>query len=350
MRRALLWFTIASLCAVAATASALARNPVDYLGAPMSCPDPDVFNSGALYIAACTSDFGQDNPPRMSPVPAAFPLYVSSDLQHWRFVNFVFPPGTRVNGALPPEGAWPGGEFWSPEIHKIGTYWVAYFGAQIANTNRQMGLFVAWTRHLFGGRWDSKLLYRGGGVIDPSVAWVNGQLQIVYCRQPRYIYLSRLTPNGLNMLGTGRQISQPTLPWENDSHGHGVEEGPVLWRYHGVSYVLYNAASTWDNTYKIGVLVRKPDGRWVKDRTPVLQSGSRLVSVGIGAQPFVYKHRLMLAFHVQFNPATHAMEGRYLSFLPLRLSSSGLPYVPGGKAYAPYRPLTVSSTFMTIER
>jgi hypothetical protein len=209
---------------------------------------------------------------------------------------------------------------------------VAYFGAQIAGTDRQMGLFAAWTDHLFGGNWSSKLLYSNGGVIDPSVAWVGGELMIVYCQQPSQIWESQLTPDGLNMLPDEHQIAHASLPWEYGSNGGGVEEGPVLWSHKGQAFVFYNAASTWDNTYKIALLAQTESGLWWKDPEPLLQSGSTLVSVGIGAQPFRTAHGLELAFHVQFNPASHNMEGRYLSFLPLTFSN-GLPAIARGVAH-----------------
>jgi arabinan endo-1,5-alpha-L-arabinosidase len=327
----------AMLLSLAAAAMAGATtNPVRLHGVPMSCPDPDVFNYRNQYVAACTSDFGQDNPVPgrggMGRVPAAFPIYVSTDLRHWRFVNYIFPPGHSAAGALAPAGNWPGGEYWGPEIHKVGSRWVAYFGAQIAGTNRQMGLFVAWTNHLFGGKWSSKLLYRNGGVIDPSVAWVSGKLMIVYCHQPSQIWESQLAPDGLNMLPAEHEIAHASLPWEKGDNGAGVEEGPVLWTHKGTTFVLYNAASTWDNTSKVGLLDQTVSGSWRKDPTPVLQSGSSLVSVGIGAQPFRTPRGLELAFHVQFNPVSHSMEGRYLCFLPL-MFNSGLPAIAGGVAH-----------------
>ena len=292
----------------------------------MSCPDPDVFNYGTQYVAACTSDFGQDNPipnlSRMGSVPAAFPIYVSSDLHHWRFVNYIFPPGHSANGAFAPSGGtWPG-EYWAPEIHKIGSRWVAYFGAQIAGAGGEMGLFVAWTDHLFGGNWSSKLLYRNGGVIDPSVAWIHGKPMIVYCHQPSQIWESQLTRSGVTMLPREHEIAHASLSWENGSDGVGVEEGPVLWTHNGATFVLYNAASTWDNTYKIGLLMQRASGEWWKDPAPVLESGSRLVSVGIGAQPFRTPHGLELALHIQFSPASHNMEGRYLSRCPRALQKA----------------------------
>jgi arabinan endo-1,5-alpha-L-arabinosidase len=345
MRTAVTTAAILLSLAIVTTAGAT-TNPVRLYGAPMSCPDPDVFNYGHQYVAACTSDFGQHNPEprehRMGPVPAAFPIYVSSDLQHWRFVNYIFPPGHSVRGAPAPTGQWPGGEYWAPEIHKIGARWVAYFGARLSTNGPQMALFVAWTHHLFGGHWSSKLLYRHHGVIDPSVARIGGRLFIVYCQQPSQIWGSELSADGLEMLPYERQIAHPTLAWEDGQKGSGVEDGPVLWRHDRRTFILYNAASTWNDSYKVGLLEQTTGGSWWKAPQPLVRSGSRLVSVGIGAQPFRTPKGLEVAVHVQFNPARHRMEGRYLSFLPLALTSVAaqspratdeLPEVPGGVAH-----------------
>jgi Glycosyl hydrolases family 43 len=316
-----------ALLAVPAAASA-ATNPVRLYGAPMSCPDPDVFTYGKLYVAACTSDFGQDNPEpgrRMGEVPAAFPMYVSSDLAHWRFVNFIFPPGHSVTGAKPILGNWPGGEFWAPEIHYIDGEWVVYFGADRAGT-KTFGIFVAWTKHLFGGSWQSRLLHRSSGsAYDPSVARdpSTGILTMVWSDGGQ-VLIGHLSNNGLRFLpGSGHVAFRATLPWED-----GVTEGPVVYAHAGRLTIFYNAADTWANSYAIGN-ANPLVGKWTKLPRPVLHSGNGLVSTGIGAQPFQGPRHMMIAFHVQLGSATHSMEGRYLSFAPLNWHGN-VPSVAGG--------------------
>ena len=325
MRRILRVGVACFALAIPAAGHAATLNPVSYHGRPMSCPDPDVFNYGRLYVAACTSDFGQDNPlpgGGLGRDAAAFPLYVSSDLKRWRFVNYVITPGRSPRQAIPATGNWPGGEYWAPEIHRIGRYWVAYYGAQLRDPPGRMAIFVSWTEHLFGGRWRSKLLYTdNSGNIDPSVAWVGGHLEMVAAQQASLLWTARLTEDGLKVISPKRYIARSSLPWEGT-----CVEGPVIWDYHGHVFVFYNANSTWNDSYAIGVLALK-DGRWRKRPKPLLQSGRNLVSTGIGAQPFMRNGQLMLAFHVQLGHATHNMEGRWLAFARLHLDGTLTPYI-----------------------
>ena len=329
--------------------AATISNPVHLWAQPMSCPDPDVFTYGPLYVAACTSDFGQYNPipsqHRMGAVAAAFPMYTSTDLVHWKFANYIIAPGRSPAQAIPLIGNYPGGEYWAPDVHFIQGRWVVYFGAQVKGMTmrsggRVFGLFVGWTNHLFGGDWNFRLLHAGGEfdhvrgnyqegpyVIDPSVARdpVTGGLDIVW--GPGRLRIGRLTPDGLHMLPYVRGTIVPNQPWEEN-----FMEGPVLWTHDRISYLFYNAASTWNNSYAIGVATSKDPltGPWVKQSRPVLHSGRSLVSTGIGAQPFMdHQHHWMLAFHVQIGQATHDMEGRWLAFARLGFAH-GIPVVQGG--------------------
>ena len=313
-------------------------NPIHYRDGPMSCPDPDVFVWGPLYVATGTSDIGQYNPlpnGTMGPAPAAFPIYWSRDLATWYFANYIFPHGHVPPGANPPTGSSTfSGRYWAPEIHSIGGQYVAYFAAQ--KTNGKMGIFVAWTQHLFGGNWQSKIVIDSDGSIDPSVWWIGSQLHMVYTHQPNSVWLTKLSADGLTAQGKGVQISEGNLSWEKDTNGHYVEEGPVLWTYKDANgkwttYCFFNAASTWDPTYAIGVLIQQADGSWKKHPEPILSAGPELVSTGLGTQPFrTASGKLFISFHCQFRQSCgHHMEGRWLCFAPLEIAG-GIPTVAGG--------------------
>jgi Glycosyl hydrolases family 43 len=286
--------------ATPASVSALIVNPVQYHGAPMSCPDPDVFNYGREYVASCTSDFS----------PSAFPIYTSPDLTHWRLDSYIFP---HTNGE----------RFWADEIHKIGSRWVAYYGEDAGSG---MHIEVAWTYHLFGGQWQSRELYghTGAGYIDPSVARnpKTGNLEMVFAQQARVIWHADLSSDGLRLASKPDFVTTTTLPWEET-----CVEGPVLWFHGGHRYVLYNAASTWDDSYAIGVI---QDGK--KYLHPLLRSGGVLQSTGIGAQPFIHNGHLELAFHVQLYQATHNMLRRWLAFAHLYVLGDGGLRIGGGQA------------------
>jgi GH43 family beta-xylosidase len=333
---------------VAADGKRAIRNPLQINGQPLSCPDPDVFQVAWLHewVAACTSDYGQDNPGRHA--NAAFPMYVSRDLRHWRFRGFIFPPGHHPWEAPVSTARSQGGRYWAPEVHRIGGRWVVYFSARIdpvlfAEHQRKritpgtFGLFVGWTNSLFGGNWRTRLLhYTGqfndvagnpkenkGGVIDPSVARdpANGKLYLAWAKQNNQIFVGQLYPNGLALRERINLALGPKYSWECDpgplKPGPGcVVEGPVLYddQQHHVVDMFFNSASTWRGSYKIGVAVSAdPMKRWVTYPKPLLRSGDGLFGPGIGAQPVVGPGgKTYVFFHVQLRPS-HNSQARYLA-------------------------------------
>lgn len=337
-------------------------NPLAYGGRLFSCPDPDVFKlpGQERWVASCTSDYGQLNPrPGRSDYGrsgAAFPIYetVGSSLKHWVFRSFIFPPGRHPPGALPPLGAAPGGRYWADEIHRIGRNWVAYFAAQMVPTAADpvprgtFALYVAWTRNLFGGSWQSRLLhYSGqfnavpgnamefsGGVIDPSVARnpQTGALDIVWAKQANLIFEGQLTPDGLSLEPHVSLAVTANLPWEcnpNPTGQHCVVEGPVLYAdpvHRGLMDLFFNASGTWDDTYKTGIAVSADPQhlKWSVYPSPIDQSalGYGLQGPGIGAQPFVSPDgSLLMAVHLMTH-ATHASQERYLGFVNVSYASA----------------------------
>lgn len=345
------------------TTSALAapiHNPLQLDGQPLSCPDPDVFRISWLdeWVAACTSDYGQANPGGV--VNAAFPMYVSRDLQHWQFRSFVFPPGQHPSLALPPTSGYRDGRYWSPEVHRIAGQWVVYFGARIdpgrfaishhkSAPAGSFGSFVAWGSRLFGGTWHTRLLhYTGqlnsvpgnpnehdGGAIDPSVAAdpTTGTLYIAYAKQNNQIFVGQLSPDGLRMSQHIHLAFDPKYPWQCDPgplrpyrpHNGCVVEGPVLYPdpQHGVLDMFFNSASTWRGSYKVGVAVSAdPMRSWVIYPKPLLQSGNGLFGPGIGAQPVTTPNGSTdVFFHVQLQPS-HDSQSRYLAVGQLHYNDS----------------------------
>ena len=85
------------------------------------CPDPGVLRDGSTYFLTCTSGNAAD----------AFPIYSSTDLAHWSLASHVFPSGTKPSWAV--------SDFWAPEIHKVGTHYVAYFSARGADGKLAIG-------------------------------------------------------------------------------------------------------------------------------------------------------------------------------------------------------------------
>ena len=95
-----------------------------------NCPDPGVISylnekNSIEYVAVVTSNDNTD----------AFPMYTSSDLINWTFLNYVFPRGS------PNFPQWAVSDFWAPEIHRINeTQWNLYFAARNGEGNLCVGV------------------------------------------------------------------------------------------------------------------------------------------------------------------------------------------------------------------
>jgi len=355
------------------------ENPVQYDGQAMSCPDPDVFELRAPkpqkpesgeWAASCTSDFGEMNPifgkAGYEQSANGLPIYESNNLEEWKLRSFIVTSSDYPSQAIPPLGNWPGGEYWSDEMHKIRDNYVVYFAAQInQNTvtwinkhyqdklqNGDFGIFVGWKNknNLFHGNWHFRLLhFRGqfnnvpgnshedaGGVIDPSVAKDSrtGQLDIVYAKQSNKIFAGHLSPNGLYMYDQVRLLTKARLPWECNPNSAGdncVEEGPVINPDPNVKDamdVYENTDSTWEGNYKIGFVVCLDimKLRCRKYPHPVLESGNGLLGPGIGAQPFIGPNGgTYMAVHVQptwLGGASHESQARYLAIEPIHYDTT----------------------------
>ncbi len=355
-------------------------NPIQYEGHNLPCGDPALSNWGKHgNILMCTPDFGQYEPlpgGGMGRYAGAFPEYYSTDLIHWRFIGYPVTPQNYSWAALPPEGNWPGGEYWSAsKLHHFGNNYEFYYATQmnpqeIAKAQRQyheqlgprtMALFVAYTKDPIHGPWHNQLLHvpgqynhvRGnaadytqadfmtamsastavakgsslelsGGSIDPSAANDSqGRHIIAWAKQSHDLFTGELTPDGLHMYNAVHKIFTATMkyPWmcNPDSQGtHCVAEGPGIFydKNTGLMVVLFNTASTWDASYKVAEAVSaNPFSGYRVFSHPVLSSGNRLWSTGIGDAPSTGPDgQPILAFHVHTNPGRDKNElHRYLA-------------------------------------
>jgi arabinan endo-1,5-alpha-L-arabinosidase len=96
--------------------------------------------------------------------PDAFPILRSDDLETWSLAGFVFPQGATPAWTLTGEGR---GDFWAPEMHRVGDeFWVCFTARRqdrslaigLARSMSPQGPFVADAAPLLDG-----------GVIDPHI-------------------------------------------------------------------------------------------------------------------------------------------------------------------------------------
>jgi hypothetical protein len=117
--------------------------------------DPAVSRVGEWWYLVATSN----------DAPDSFPIARSRDLRRWEMVGFVFPRGQQPAWTADGEGV---GDFWAPEMHRVGGEYRVYFAAREAD-GRDLAIGVA-TADSPNGPWSTPAepVLRGG-VIDPHV-------------------------------------------------------------------------------------------------------------------------------------------------------------------------------------
>lgn len=108
--------------------------------------------------------------------PDSFPILRSGDLERWQHVGFAFPRGRKLAWAADGAGV---GDFWAPELHRVGDRFLLCFSARardgslaigIASADRPEGPFAAPEEPLLGGGViDAHLLVRSEG--EPLLFW-----------------------------------------------------------------------------------------------------------------------------------------------------------------------------------
>lgn len=229
------------------------------------CADPGVVRDGDRYVMSCTSGNAAN----------AFPLYVSNDLVHWTAQGHILPSAAR-----PP---WAKSDFWAPEIHHIGTHWVAYWSARGADGKLAIG--AAYADDPLGpytaldapivpattvGLIDANAFVAGG---TPYLVWKeDGNAQ----GQPTPIRARQLAADGLSMTGASATLITNTLAWEGN-----LVEGPFVVEHAGSYYLFYSGNAYYDGRYAVGVArASAPLGPYAKAAAPIVVTGGAWVGPG----------------------------------------------------------------------
>ncbi len=235
------------------------------------CPDPGVMKvDGAppAYYMVCTG--------------GTFPIRTSSDLVTW----------TDTGSSLLPTGKAPwagnGNRNWAPEIHRLGTTFVAYFTASDGSGKLAIGAAHATSPV---GPWTlgaNPIVSQTLGVIDAHFFADDDGTPYLYWKvdgnavgQPTPIYAQKLAANGLSFApGTTPTMVLTNEPatWEG-----GVVEAP--WVIHrGAHYFLFYSGNVYDERYRTGVArSASPLGPFTKHGAPILQNNLTFVGPGHGS-------------------------------------------------------------------
>lgn len=229
------------------------------------CPDPGVTRDGNQYVMACTG--------------GGFPLRTSADLVHWTLRGVVF--------ALGQHPAWATGDFWAPEIHRLGTRWVAYFSARHRDGSLAVG--AATSNNVLGPYTDigrPLVQVARPGVIDAHFFRASNGAQYllwkydgnaVGARTP--IYIQRLDAEGLSLTGNRVELLTNDRSWEG-----ALVEGPWMVEREGTFYLFYSANGYASDRYATGVArASSPMGPFTKRAEPVLVTGGAWAGPGHGS-------------------------------------------------------------------
>ncbi len=233
---------------------------------PSGCADPGVLHDGNRYLVACTSGDAGD----------AFPIYSSPDLVNWTSIGPIFPSAQKPK--------WATGDFWAPEIHKVGAGWVAYFTAR--NSDGMLSIGAASATSPTGPFVDS-----GAPLVhDPAMGLIdatefqdsNGAIYLLWKEdgnavgKPTPIHGQPLAANGLALTGTASTLITNDQAWEG-----AVTEGPWLYAHGGSYYLFYSGNSYANASYAVGVArAASPLGPYTKATAPIVVSNAAWIGPG----------------------------------------------------------------------
>ncbi len=244
----------------------LYQNPV----LPNDCPDPGVFKDGGEYLMVCTTgDFG-----------GLFPIHASKDLIHWSDTGkHIFAGGTTPT--------WANADFWAPEIHKLGSGYVAYFSARGSDGLLAVGAASSPTA-------TGPFTDLGHPLVhDPGMSQIDahafqdemGQSYLVWkddgnaFGKPTPIWGQKLAPDGLSVVGGKAKLITNDLGWEGS-----VVEGPWVTRRGSDYYLFYSGNAYYNASYAVGVAhATSPLGPYTKAGAPILTSHGAWAGPGHGS-------------------------------------------------------------------
>jgi hypothetical protein len=116
--------------------------------------DPAVLRTDDGYVLVATSN----------DAPDAFPILRSDDLEQWSVAGFAFPQGQHPGWTIAGPRI---GDFWAPEIARIGSeYWLTYTAR---NRDHSLSIGLARAGHPHGPWTDNGAPLLSGGAIDAHI-------------------------------------------------------------------------------------------------------------------------------------------------------------------------------------
>lgn len=280
---------------------------------PVDCPDPGVLRDGSQYVLTCTSGGAAD----------AYPIYTSPDLVAWTPAGHVFPAGHWPS--------WASGDFWAPEIHKVGTHYVVYFSAR--KTGGTLSVGAASAPSPLGPFTDighPLVTDPSMGLIDASeITATDGTPYVLWKEdgnavgKPTPIHAQPLAPDGLSRVGSPSTLITNDQAWEGP-----LVEGPFMVSQGGSYYLFYSGNGYASTAYAIGVArAASPLGPFTKAGPPILVTGGAWAGPGHCSVVDTPAGDTTIVYHAWKAGAVGAAPGR-LVLADLVAWQNGWPAVP----------------------
>lgn len=314
----------AALAAVGGTASAAPyrgyQNPVE----PTNHPDPAVlYADGAFYLYSTAGSMG------------AMPVLTSPDLIDW----------SEVGNGMPVIADWSvSGRHWAPEVIRHGDRYLSYYTARRGDIAQQAvsvsvsdspaGPFIDDRSTPLIGQSDE------GGSIDASpFCDTDGSLWLLWKNDGNaaglssYIYLQRLSDDGLELRGVPQRIIGMDQPYET----YTIEGASVI-IHHGTYYCFYSTGEYWNDSYGVcWATAPGITGPWTKHGDGPILSRNDVASGPGHGMPIKVGPHWWYVYHA-WEPDGEP-SGRLVWLSRMTFGDNG-PVIHGPNVRNPFRPIT----------
>ena len=295
--------------------------------------DPHILREGDEYFAFATGG------------PIGFNVWRSADLK------------TFTKEKAMKKVAWVSGDYWAPEVYKIGEKYVMFFTGRWKDTGTlRIGVAMADAPQ---GPYEDAL---GAPLFDPGYAVIDGTLvygpdgtpYMIYSRDcsenvvgsyhESHLYGIELAPDLLSVVGEGTLLTTPDHDWELKSGDYHWNEGPFVLTREGKYYLYYSANGYAQKEYAVGVAVADhPLGPYTKQaNNPILnyieKDGSVLVSGPGHNSFFTVGGELFTSYHTHTYPAAPS-GNRQIAIDRAGFHADGTAYINGPTLAPQLRPL-----------
>ncbi|MBU3666454.1 MAG: DUF1080 domain-containing protein [Chthoniobacterales bacterium] len=199
-------------------------------------------------------------------------------------------------------------QIWAPEIHFLDGHWYVYVAASDGeNRNHLMWALKSEAEDPFGNYTVEGPLYTGDHpetgqdnrwAIDGTILEHEGKRYFLWSgwedtHDEQWLYIAPMS----DPLTVGKRVricDNDDYLWERvgeQSTERGLNEAPQVLQRDGRTFLVYSASSSWQHTYKLGLLELRQGGDplnpadWKKTPEPVFQSS--LQAFGVGHNCFV---------------------------------------------------------------